>query len=116
MSLAETKEELFKKGIIDERRIFSCATAQNLPDGSFGLVGIGFKGDTFVVCDANPAGLTGVEVGKVLYEIPVSEISDVKGSNFVLNRYVNFSWQGAKFGFKAFANNLGIIDILKGNK
>ena len=116
MKLDEAKEYLFKEGIIDERKIFSCSNAQNLPDGSYGMVGIGFNKEKFIVCDVRPSGLTGFDLGNVLYEIPTSEITDVKGSEFVLNRFVKFKWQGAKFCFKAFANNAGIVGILKGKK
>ena len=115
MKLDEAKDFLLKEGIIDERKIFSCSNAQNLPDGSYGLVGIGFNKDKFIVCDVSPEGLTGIKPGKVLYEIPLSEVSDVKGSDFVLWRFVKFNWQGAKFCFKAFASNAGIISTLKGN-
>ena len=112
-TLTDVTEKLYREGKIDDRKIFSYATALSLPNGNYGMVGIGFNHDKFIV--------VGLEVtfkefilGDVLYEIPLNEIEDVKGISFILYPFVKFRWQGAKFKFRAFLYKIGIVDILKG--
>ena len=44
-TLTDVTEKLYREGKIDDRKIFSYATALSLPNGNYGMVGIGFNHD-----------------------------------------------------------------------
>ena len=109
----ELYEKLFNEGRIDERRIFTFVTAKRLPGGGYGMVGLGFNKDKLVVIDVTSVKLSSIELGETLYEIPINEIEDMKGSYFVFYPYLKFNWQGGKFYFTALGYKSGILEVLK---
>lgn len=110
-SMAEIKDLLLSQGRIDARKIFSFTTAKQLPNGAWGLCGVGICDKNLMVFDAAPSNLVG-EVKETMYEIPINEITEFKASNFVLNRYMKFVWKGEKFHLSAFAPNVGLNEAI----
>ena len=100
-----TKQEvflsgLFEKGLVDQRKIAVVANAKSLPRGEFGLCLLCLKGSLLGVYDTNFKQ----DIGPLLYEIDLKNISALKGSSFVFNRYLKFTYNSFHYKFADFGN------------
>lgn len=109
----DLNEKLFNEGKIDERRIFTIVTAKRLPGGGYGMVGLGVNKDKLVVIDVISVKLSSIELGETLFEIPIKEIEDIRGSYFVFYPYLKFNWQGGRFYFTAIGYKSGILEAIR---
>jgi hypothetical protein len=109
----DLNEKLFNEGKIDERRIFTIVTAKRLPGGGYGMVGLGFNKDKLVVIDVISVKLSSIELGETLFEIPIKEMENIKGSYFVFYPFLKFTWQGGRFFFSAIGYNSGILEAIR---
>ena len=115
MSASKEKytQEHIAKGVCDERGAVFHATAVKLPDGNFGMVVLGVKGNILSIFDCNMKG----SIGEPLYNIPLKEVRDVKiNDNFfaeLIKGYsLRFVHNGFTYTFKnafAYKNALSII-------
>jgi len=110
-SMSEIRDQLASEGRIDSKKRFSFTTAKALPNGAWGLCGIGIRDDYLIIFDAAPGSLVG-EVKDIMYEIPIREITNFKASNFALSRYMKFNWKDEAFHLTAFANNCGLNEAV----
>ncbi|WP_026507149.1 hypothetical protein [Butyrivibrio sp. MC2013] len=111
-SVKEQVEELYSKGMLDDDRKFSYANAVRLPDGSYGLVCFGINKDRFLIWNADYAGISG-KIKELLYDIPMSEMEEIKGNDIPVLANLRFKWQGGSFHFKAFAYNRYFVKTIK---
>lgn len=93
-----SKQELFlakvkSKNLSDDRNAVVVANAKKLPNGEYGLCLLSINGNILRISDTNFKQ----EIGSVLYEIPLNQISNVKASSFVFNRYLKFIYKNQQF-------------------
>ena len=108
--LDQAREQAQKLGYIDDRNLLTCANAQQLPRGDFGLVALCINHTTLTICDADV--MSPPDMSNVLYQVPLKEIQAFKGSAFPLNRYFKFTYGGMTYHFKNFGPAKEIISAV----
>lgn len=84
---------LLLRGLVDTRKLAGVASAKKLPNGEFGFCLMCLKDSTLNIYDTNFQQ----EVGDLLYSVNLKEITNLKTSNFLLNAYIKFTYQGSKY-------------------
>lgn len=107
-------QENIAKGVCDERGAVFCATAVRLPDGNFGMVTLGVKGNVLSIFDCNMKGI----IGEALYSIPLKDVSDVKiNDNFfaeLIKGYsLRFTHNGFTYTFKNAAMQKNALAVIR---
>lgn len=64
----KVSEKLISRGVCDERGVGFAANAECLPNGSYGLVLLGLKGNELSIYDTDMH----TEPGRLMYRIPLS--------------------------------------------
>lgn len=94
---AEKKKQLIDtlklQGRIDDRGVFVFNNAKALPGGVYGMILVSIKEDTMYLSDTDMSG----QVGELLAEVPMNQMKQVKYSNFPLNPYLKFVYQGETY-------------------
>ena len=97
MTMKEKQEQFLKgllmRGLVDERKLAGVANAERLPDGSVGFCLMCLKGSTLDIYDTNFQQ----EVGQLLYSIDLKKVSNLKTSTFILNCYIQFTYEGFRY-------------------
>lgn len=65
-------QQMQDAGVCDARGAALCATVKELPDGSFGMVLLGVKGNDLLIYDTNMKS----EPLKLMYTIPLKGVTD----------------------------------------
>ena len=91
---------MLRLGFADEHKNVVFASAKKLPNGEYGLCVLGINKRVLTVCGADFSQ----EIGRKLYEIRLDQITDLKSSAFVFNRYLQFQYQGATYRFADFGD------------
>ena len=65
-------QQMQDAGVCDARGAALCATVKELPDGSFGMVLLGVKGNDLLIYDTNMKS----EPLKLMHTIPLKDVTD----------------------------------------
>ena len=107
-SLDQVKEEMLQSGLVDERKSAVFANAKNLPNGEYGLCVLGINKGILTVSGASFSQ----EIDDKLYKVQLNQITDIKSSSFVFNRYVQFTYQNFRWKFADFGDAKNFIEAL----
>lgn len=113
MSSMQEKQEAYLKdllirGLVDSRKIAVCSNAKKLPGGEYGLCLLCLNGSELSVYDTD----FHQNVGPRLYAIDLKQVSDVKSSSFIFNRYIKFTYQGFRYALADFGDAKNFIAAL----
>lgn len=100
--------QAMSRNLVDERKAAVFANARKLPNGFFGLCFLSLRGNTLLVSDAGP----GQTIGEILYQIPLNQVSALRCSPFVFNRYLKFSYQDSLYHFADFGDAKRFIGLV----
>ncbi len=109
MSLEQVKDEMLARGLVDERKNVVFANAKSLPGGGYGLCLLAVKGSLLTVCDTDFSQ----QVGEILCVIPLDQIAELKASDFVLRRYLQFRYQDFTYRFADFGDAKNFIAAVR---
>ncbi len=105
-------QKMMAAGVCDERGAVFCATATGLPNGDFGMVLLGVKGNTLVIHDTNMKS----EVGALLYSIELKDVANLKIVSFLAELIKGYSFQfdyeGFNYQFKNCAQNKEALAVI----
>lgn len=101
-------------GVCDERGAAFCATVTQLPDGAFGMVLLGVKGNMLTIYDTDMK----TSVGDVLYTIPLAEVTDLQINSGLLAELLKgfsfrFTYDGFTYKFKNCAQMKAQLDVIR---
>lgn len=97
-------QQMQDAGVCDARGAAFCATAKALPDGSFGMVLLGVKGNDLLIYDTNMKS----EPLKLMYTIPLKSASDFSTSGGFLGEMLKgYSFRFTAGGFTYTFKNCG---------
>ena len=99
-------EQAHAKNLCDARDAAFCATADELPDGSFGIVLLALNGNTLNICDIDLRN----NIGGILCAVPMAEVQNYKIGRSLFANTLGFTWNGHKFFFK---NMAGVKELLE---
>ena len=108
MSLEQVKSELLERGLVDNRKIVVFANAKNLPSGAYGLCILAVSSNTLTVFDTDFSQ----RIGDILYVIPLDQIKDIKASDFIFRRYLQFTYNDHRFHFADFGDARNFISAV----
>lgn len=106
---------LVEKGYCDNRHIAFCATADMLPNGSYGMCVMTVKGHDLLISDME--GMKAIPT-KLLYKIPLREVRDLQ---IVPNMFVEifkgysfkFTYRDFQFVFKNCAQQKACLSVIQ---
>lgn len=101
-------------GVCDERGAAFCATVTALPDGSFGMVLLGVKGNMLTIYDTDMKST----VGQVLYTISLAEVTDLQINSGILAELFKgfsfrFTYDGFTYKFKNCAQMKVQLEVIR---
>ncbi len=101
MSKEAFAKKMMEAGVCDERGAAFCATAVELPDGSFGMCLLGVVGNELSIYDTDMKS----SVGKKLYTIPLKNVTGLTVNNGFLGELLKgcsfrFTYEGFTYTFK----------------
>lgn len=99
-------EKVHAGNLCDERDAAFCATADVLPNGSFGIVLLALNGNRLHICDVDFQN----NIGSVLYSVPMADVQDFKIGRSLVGNTLRFTWNNHPFRFK---NMTGLKDLLE---
>jgi len=102
-------------GVCDERGGALHATASRLPNGEFGMVVLGLKGNILSIFDCD---MKGVVDDKALYSIPMKEVSNLKiNDNFfaeLIKGYtIRFTYNGFTWIFRNASMRKHALNVIR---
>ena len=93
-------QQMQDAGVCDARGAALCATVKALPDGSFGMVLLGVKGNDLLIYDTNMKS----EPLKLMYTIPLKGVTDFSTTSLmgeILKGYTfRFTSDGFTYSFR----------------
>ena len=93
-------QQMQDAGVCDARGAALCATVKELPDGSFGMVLLGVKGNDLLIYDTNMKS----EPLKLMHTIPLKGVTDFSTTSLmgeILKGYTfRFTSDGFTYSFK----------------
>ncbi len=93
MGKEQTISKLTRLGRLSGPTMYTYSNAKQLPHGEYGYCVLSIAEKTFYISAVEGAAM---EIGDLLYAIPISEMKDIKHSPRIsLNPYLKFTWQGA---------------------
>lgn len=106
-------QQMIAAGVCDERGAAFCATAKQLPDGSFGMVLLGVKGHDLLIYDTDMKSTP----KELLYTIPLAEVSDFAAvKNMLVEMFkgysFRFTYKEFPYVFKNCAQNQAAIAVI----
>lgn len=94
MTKAEIIDLLLSTGRMSSPTMYTYTNARHLPGGGYGYCVVSMTRDTLYISDVVGASMA---VGEVLFEIPVSEMENIRHSpRLTLNPFLSFTWNGEK--------------------
>ena len=111
----EYAKMLVEKGYCDDRHIAFCATADRLPNGSYGMVVLAVKDNDLLVSDME--GFKAIPT-KLLYRIPLREIDDLQITPNMLAELFKgysfrFTYRDFQFVFKNCAQQKACLAVIR---
>lgn len=100
------QQSLIDQRYCDPRGAGFCATATRLPNGERGIVCLCVVGNTLKIYDIDLRN----NLGQMLYQIKLSEISGLKMRCLLLSQVLKFNYQGQIYSF---TNFYGVKPALK---
>ena len=104
----ELLDNLHRNNLVDDRKMAVIANAKSLPDGSFGLCVLSLNGHTLFACATDFSQ----NLGEIICQIDLHQVSGFKSSSFVFNRYIKFEFNAFTYKFADFGNAKAFIDAL----
>lgn len=107
-------QKMYTAGVCDERGAAFCATAIQLPDGSYGMCLLGVKGNELSIYDTDMKS----SVGKLICTIPLREISNLEIANgMLLEIFKGYSFRfdhnGFTYTFKNCAQQKNALAVIR---
>ena len=107
MKLSPFQEKLVTEGYCDARGVGFCATARQLPDGSFGMVALCLMGNVLSLYDVDMKS----NLKELLFRIKLSDVQNLKISRgFLVGQTMKFQYEGFDYSF---TNMVKLNDFLK---
>lgn len=96
------------RGLVDERKIAFVADI-TCSNGNRGRALLFLNGTILSFCEMR--GLT--QIGELLEAIELKQAEFIKGSSFVLNSYLKFSYQGNTYRMSGFAQAKTVLEEIR---
>lgn len=108
------EQKMMISGVCDGRGAAVCATAVELPDGSYGMCLLGVKGNILQIYDTNMK----FEVGHHLYDIELKNVEGFQRVNGMLGEMIKgysfrFAYKGFQYAFKNCAAKKTVLDVIE---
>lgn len=105
-------QQMQDAGVCDARGAALCATVKALPDGSFGMVLLGVKGNDLLIYDTNMKS----EPLKLMHTIPLKDVTDFSTTSLmgeILKGYTfRFTSDGFTYSFEN-CRRQAFLDVLQ---
>lgn len=105
-------QQMQDAGVCDARGAALCATVKELPDGRFGMVLLGVKGNDLLIYDTNMKS----EPLKLMHTIPLKDVTDFSTTSLmgeILKGYTfRFTSDGFTYSFKN-CRRQAFLDVLQ---
>lgn len=95
-------QQMQDAGVCDARGAALCATVKELPDGSFGMVLLGVKGNDLLIYDTNMKS----EPLKLMHTIPLKGVTDFSTTSLMGEILKGYTFRFTSDGFTYFKRSL----------